>query len=56
MVGYIDGEEWFRFDQNCIQCAPGPMHLTIQLDNFFGASGLQKAFFDIDWASIYSAP
>ncbi|HEY0472789.1 MAG TPA: glycoside hydrolase family 16 protein [Kribbella sp.] len=56
LVGYIDGAEWFRFDSDCIQCAPGPMHLTIQLDNFFGAGGLRKAFFDVDWARIYSAP
>jgi hypothetical protein len=56
LVGYIDGAEWFRFDSDCIQCAPGPMHLTIQLDNFFGSGGLQKAFLDVDWARIYPAP
>ncbi|WP_344114176.1 glycoside hydrolase family 16 protein [Kribbella alba] len=56
LVGYIDGAEWFRFHSDCIQCAPGPMHLTIQLDNFFGSGGLQKAFLDVDWARIYPAP
>lgn len=55
LVGYIDGVEWFRFDQDCIQCAPGPMHQTIQLDNFFG-DGMQQAYFDVDWARVYPAP
>jgi hypothetical protein len=29
------------------------MHQTIQLDNFCGCS-MQKAFFDVDWARVYS--
>ncbi|MGH3655789.1 MAG: family 16 glycosylhydrolase [Micromonosporaceae bacterium] len=52
LVGYIDGVEWFRFDSDCIQCAPGPMHQTIQLDNFFG-SGMQQAYLDVDWSRVY---
>lgn len=51
LVGYIDGQEWFRFTGRVAQ-APGPMHQTIQLDNFFG-SGMQPATFDIDWARAY---
>ncbi|WP_157683642.1 glycoside hydrolase family 16 protein [Microlunatus soli] len=54
LTGYIDGDEWFTFNQDCIQCAPGPMHQTIQLDNFFGAGGMQRANFDIDWARVYN--
>ena len=52
LVGFIDGVEWFRFASNGIQNAPGPMHLTIQLDNFHGG-GMQAANFDVDWARIY---
>jgi hypothetical protein len=53
LVGYIDGAEWFRFDRDGIQNAPGPMHLTIQLDAF-APSGLQPAFFDVQWAKFYN--
>lgn len=52
LKGYIDGVEWFSFSSNGIQNAPGPMHQTIQLDNFFG-SGMQAANFDVDWARVY---
>jgi hypothetical protein len=57
--GFIDGEEWFTFsggesgDRSCIQCAPGPMAQTIQLDNFNGDSGNQEAIFEVDWARVY---
>jgi hypothetical protein len=51
--GYIDGVEWFTYSSGCIQCAPGPMHQTIQLDNFFGDS-MQPAHFDVDWARVYA--
>jgi hypothetical protein len=51
LTGYIDGVVWFHDTKSGIQ-APGPMHLTIQLDNFHG-SGMQPAHFDVDWAHIY---
>ena len=54
LTGYIDGVEWFHFDQDGIQNAPGPMHQTIQLDQFHGDGGYQEAFFDVDWAKVYS--
>ncbi len=41
------------FDRDCIQCAPGPMFQTIQLDNFHGGN-LQTAVFEVDWARVYS--
>jgi hypothetical protein len=47
--------QWFSFNQGCIQCAPGPMHQTIQLDNFYG-SNLQAATLDVDWARVYKIP
>lgn len=53
--GFVDGVEWFTFDRDCIQCAPGPMRQTIQLDNFFGQD-LQPAVFEVDWARVYAIP
>lgn len=56
--GFLDGEQWFSFsggandDRDCIQCAPGPMNQTIQLDNFTGGS-MQPAVFEVDWARVY---
>jgi hypothetical protein len=59
VTGYIDGVQWFSFSEtfqpHCIQCAPGPMHQTIQLDNFFG-NNMQQATLDVDWARVYSIP
>ncbi|MFI5841758.1 glycoside hydrolase family 16 protein [Catenuloplanes sp. NPDC051500] len=51
--GFIDGTEWFVFSADCIQCAPGPMFQTIQLDNFYG-DDLQSAVFEVDWARVYA--
>lgn len=48
MVGYIDGKEWFRSEDDVVQ-PPGPMHQTIQLDNFFPENGLNPATMDVDW-------
>jgi hypothetical protein len=53
LTGYIDGVVWFHDTKAGIQ-APGPMHLTIQLDDFYG-SGMQPAHFDVDWARIYKS-
>ncbi|WP_344307959.1 glycoside hydrolase family 16 protein [Fodinicola feengrottensis] len=52
LTGYIDGQQWFHDTDPDVQ-APGPMHQTIQLDNFFG-DGMQQAYFDVDWARVYS--
>jgi beta-glucanase (GH16 family) len=54
LTGYIDGQVWFHDTDPKVQ-APGPMHLTMQLDNFVGKSGLQPTRFDIDFARIYKA-
>lgn len=56
LKGFVDGVEWFSFSRDCIQCAPGPMHLTIQLDNFYPQGGLQPAIYEIDWARVYAIP
>ena len=51
LTGYIDGKPWFHDTDPDVQ-APGPMHQTIQLDNFCGCA-MQKAYFDVDWARVY---
>lgn len=51
ITGYLDGVKWFTVTTPAAQ-PPNPMHLTIQLDDFYGA-GMQAATFDVDWARIY---
>lgn len=57
--GFIDGTEWFSYSNGAnsvrknIQDMPKG-HLTIQLDNFFGAN-MQGAKYEVDWARIYKA-
>jgi len=58
--GFLDGEEWFSLDGSMtssngrrLDSMPSG-HLTIQLDNFTGSSGLQPATFDVEWARVYS--
>ncbi len=53
LTGYIDGVRWFRTTDPAAQ-APGPMHGTIQLDNFFGTSGGQPARLDVDSYRVYA--
>ena len=59
VVGYVDGEEWFRMedganeDRGNIQDMPSG-HLNIQLDNFTGESGLCPAVFEVDWVRNYA--
>jgi hypothetical protein len=58
--GYLDGVEWYSFSggagpggRSNIQAMPSG-HATIQLDNFFGAGGMQSAFLQVDWMKIYT--
>jgi hypothetical protein len=53
LTGYVDGVVFFHDTAAGIE-APGNMHLTLQLDNFFG-SGMQPAHLDVDWARFYAA-
>jgi hypothetical protein len=55
LKGYLNGAEWFHFDRDCVQCAPGRMYQTIQLDNFSGPDQ-QPAIFEIDFARVYAIP
>lgn len=57
--GYVDGVEWFDLDGaqtastgRRLDSMPSG-HLTVQLDNFTGASGLQPGYMDIEWARVY---
>ncbi len=54
LTGYLDGKVWFHDTDPGVQ-APGPMHQTIQLDNFCGCA-MQQAYFDVDWARVYAMP
>lgn len=52
MIGYLDGVEWYRLEDPTYNSG-GPMHLRLQLDNFFG-TGMRAASMDIEWARVYS--
>lgn len=52
LTGYIDGVQWFNLT-DAAAMAPGPMHGTIQLDNFFG-SGMQPAQLQVDWYHVWA--
>lgn len=57
--GFIDGVEFYSFSDGAKSGTRGPIqampsgHLTIQLDNFFGAD-MQEAKYEVDWARIYA--
>lgn len=60
LKGYIDGVQWFNYSggggpngRSNIQAMPSG-HLTMQLDNFFGASGMQEGYMDVQWARVYT--
>jgi len=50
IAAFLDGEEWWRTDDTGI-LPPGPMHLTIQLDNFGGPG--QETQMHVDWVREY---
>ena len=52
VAGYIDGELWFDDTDPRVQ-PPGPMHQTIQLDNFFPECNLNPSTMDVDWVRMY---
>lgn len=49
--GFIDGAQWFDDAKSSAQ-PPGPMHGTIQLDNFVG-SGMKDTIMEADWFHVY---
>ncbi|MCE0764133.1 glycoside hydrolase family 16 protein [Pseudonocardia kujensis] len=48
---FVDGEEWFVTTEKS-HLPPGPMHLTIQLDNFGNPD--QETSMHVDWVRQYS--
>lgn len=50
--GYLDGKLWFRTADSFVQ-PPGPMHATVQLDDFFGTGTLNPAQLQLDWIRMY---
>jgi hypothetical protein len=51
---WVDGVQFYNGKGRVAQ-APGPMHLTAQLDNF-GGSSHKEANMDIAWVRIYNRP
>jgi hypothetical protein len=51
---WIDGQQVFKSTDPKIQ-VPGPLHVTYQLDNFFG-SGMEPAKFEAKFLRIYNSP
>jgi hypothetical protein len=51
---WVDGQQVFKITDPKIQ-VPGPLHVTTQLDNFFG-SGMEPARMEHQWLRIYNAP
>jgi Alginate lyase/Domain of unknown function (DUF5047)/Glycosyl hydrolases family 16 len=49
--GYVDGVKYFDYGIR----PPGPMHLTIQLDNFYG-SGMEPGKLECAWVRVYQRP
>jgi hypothetical protein len=52
LKGFINGNEWFSFDEADIAAMPSG-HLNIQLDNFYG-SGMRQAKLEVDWVRVYA--
>jgi hypothetical protein len=53
LKAFVDGEEVYS-GSGRVADAPGPMHLTIQLDDFGGSP--RPANFDIAWVRVYTRP
>jgi hypothetical protein len=51
---WVDGQQVYKVTDPKIQ-VPGPLHITTQLDNFFG-SGMEPAKMDHMWLRIYNPP
>jgi Glycosyl hydrolases family 16 len=49
---FLDGKSWWS-TRNTSILPPGPMHMTIQLDNF-GGSGLKPSQMQVDWVRQYA--
>ena len=52
IVGYLDGDEWFR-DTNPDHQPPGRMHQTVQLDWFPDGTDTTRSRMKLDWLRVY---
>jgi len=53
VIGYINGEEWFR-SEDPQTLPPGPMHAAIQLDYFPGGGAPAPSEMRVAWMRMYS--
>jgi hypothetical protein len=52
ITAYLDGQKWWTTtDTHALP--PGPMHMTIQLDNFRSHGRLRPSSFQVDWVHYY---
>jgi hypothetical protein len=52
ITAYLDGEQWWSTSLSAAQ-PPGPMHMTIQLDQFRDGGGLKPSNLQVDWVRYY---
>ena len=53
IVGYIDGDEWFR-DSDPVHVPDDPAHQTIQLDWFPDGTTTTESWMQVDWVRLYN--
>jgi hypothetical protein len=52
ITAYLDGKQWWSTSLSAAQ-PPGPMHMTIQLDQFRDGGGLKPSNLQVDWVRYY---
>lgn len=52
VTAYLDGKQWWTTSDRSV-LPPGPMHLTIQLDDFRRGRGLKPSSMQVDWVHYY---
>jgi licheninase len=52
ITAFLDGKQWWSTSLSAAQ-PPGPMHMTVQLDQFRGGGGLIPSNLQVDWVRYY---
>ncbi len=52
ITAYLDGQQWWTTTEKKA-LPPGPMHMTIQLDNFRSHGRLKPSSMQVDWVRYY---
>ena len=52
ITAFLDGKQWWSTSLAAAQ-PPGPMHMTVQLDQFRGGGGLIPSNLQVDWVRYY---